>query len=299
MSDITFFTPSYRNDLERLILLRKSINRFYSGHAKHIISVPRHDFNVFKQALESDIFRGECQLIEQQALVDKRFFPSPFYKMVTQAIPTQAWRFERYAGRAGWITQQVVKLSAYEIIPTETIVVIDSDLIFIRNFSDESFLHSNGKILMRHVPEKESAKHRSHITKSREILQVPPGTTEHNYMSSPAIIQKTWLRELARYLESTYHQPWQETLLREPRFSEYSIYGIFVEEILRPKDLIVQTSPLFMIIWDKESFADFIESPERFVSSHPERLCLVVQSNLSIEANSYTTHISKIFEKQV
>lgn len=46
---LTFFTPSYRLDVERFMLLHKSIKRFYQGNAQHIVIVPKEDVPVFKK----------------------------------------------------------------------------------------------------------------------------------------------------------------------------------------------------------------------------------------------------------
>ena len=54
MNEITFWTPSYRNDADRFALLRKSIREFYSDSAKHIVVVPREDISIFKKILKDD-----------------------------------------------------------------------------------------------------------------------------------------------------------------------------------------------------------------------------------------------------
>ena len=39
-----FFTPSYRNDLERLLILRQSVKRFVKESLSHYVIVPKEDF---------------------------------------------------------------------------------------------------------------------------------------------------------------------------------------------------------------------------------------------------------------
>ena len=50
---LTFFTSSYRRDIERFVLLRESIRRFYHGEARHFVVVPREDI-LFGERLACD-----------------------------------------------------------------------------------------------------------------------------------------------------------------------------------------------------------------------------------------------------
>jgi hypothetical protein len=40
MPNLVFVTPSYRGDIDRFALLRRTITKFYKGDAQHIVLVP-------------------------------------------------------------------------------------------------------------------------------------------------------------------------------------------------------------------------------------------------------------------
>lgn len=280
---LTYFSPSYRNDLERMVLLRKSFKRFYEGEGSHIIAVPKKDLSLFQEVLSED----GCVLITQESLVDKIYYPKAWYSLVSSLFPSQAWRFSRFGGKSGWVIQQIAKLMAPGLAPSGTAIVLDSDLFFLRPFSDATFLRSSGRMLVKNFPETESGKHRKHIANSRLLLGLPEGPTDHHYMSSPAILHAEWVAALFEYLESRYHAKWQEVLYHQNTLSEYSIYGTFVEEVLRPEDLIVYDHSFNHMLWDNTSFKEFFDSAEERIADNPEKICAVIQSAIGVTADEY------------
>lgn len=287
-----FFTPSYRNDLDRLLLMRKSIRRFYRGFARHVIAVPSEDVEIFRCALRAD----NCQIIAQQSLVQSEFYPSRGYNTFRKLFPKQAWRMKRFAGKGGWIIQQVAKLMAAELVKNGPIVILDSDLFFIRPFDDLDLFPLDGRLLVRIIPDTESGKHRKHIANSRKLLGLNEGSTEHHYMSCPAILYAEWIRKLMIHIESLWGKPWQLVLYEQETISEYSIYGIFVEEVLRPHDLIIRTQSYNHMLWDSRSYADFFGDVEGNIMRKPEKICVVAQSALNIPAIEYANTLKSLLE---
>lgn len=290
---ILFFTPSYRNDLDRVVLLRRSMRKFYSGTANHVVAVPESDLTLFRNALRDD----HCTLVSQQSLVDRRFFPTTLYSLINRYAPTQAWRFARRAGRGGWIIQQIAKLNAKSLLERGSIIVLDSDLFFFRNFGDSDFHSGQHKILVRETPTTESGKHRRHMSNARKLLRLPEGSTEHHYMSCPAILQAEWLQEMCRYLERNRGKPWQDIFLEEETMSEYSIYGVFVEEILKPSDLAIRDRSFNHMLWDEHSYSRFFADPHTVLAEDPSKLCVVVQSNMKVSTNEYRRHIETLLSQ--
>lgn len=287
-----FFTPSYRNDLDRLMLMRKSIRSFYQGTARHVIAVPREDFRLFTAALKGD----QCEIITQQSLVRPEFFPATGYRTLSKYFPNQAWRLNRFAGRGGWIIQQIAKLMAAEMVQNGPIVILDSDLCFVRPFGDSDLIPSTGRLLVRITPETESGRHRKHIAHSRKLLGLPEGSTEHHYMSCPAILYAEWVNELMKYIEAQRGKPWQTVLHEQKTLSEYSIYGVFVEEILKPSDLIIRDYSYNHMLWDMASFKGFFDDVEAALVREPQKICVVVQSALKITTNDYADTLGSLLD---
>jgi hypothetical protein len=276
-------------DIERLLLLRKSIKRFYQGLAAHVVAVPKQDVVLFKSYFDGD----DIVILTQNDFVERCFYASRWYTFVSRVAPGQAWRFSSHVGRPGWVIQQIVKLSIPEMIPIGPVVVLDSDIVFLRKFDDSDLgVSGNKRVLTRIEPESETAKQRMHIEKSRQILGLPPGSTDHHYMSWPAILYPDWVSAMRRHLEKINRKPWQKVLYEAGSISEYSLYGIFLEEVLKPENLLINKEPFNFIIWDRASFEDLIY--KRF-SLEEKYLCITVQSNLGVPVGEYVNAVKSLW----
>ena len=295
MEELTFFTPSYRGDIERFVLLRESIRRFYHGAAHHIVAVPREDVALFKKVLEGD----NVEIVKQNNFVASYFYPRKWYPLLKRAIPNQIWRFEAYAGRLGWIIQQIVKLSLPEIVHDRAIAILDSDIVFIRTFDNSDLgVVSDKRILVRDEPTTESGKHRKYMEKARSLLGLSPGSTEHHYMAYPAIWYTDWVKELRKYIESIHEKPWQRVLYEANTISEYQLYGVFIEEILKPFNLRIRLKPFHYGIWDHNDFKRFMLG-ELVINErdfHNKPLCVVLQSNLKMPVDESRKRIESLWD---
>src|SRR5208282_3734454 len=87
--ELTFFSPSFRADLDRFALLRRSIRRFEPSPIRHIVAVPAEDLSLFRKRLAGD---SEVVLVTQQELVPSYFYPKAWYRVLQRVLPSQAWR---------------------------------------------------------------------------------------------------------------------------------------------------------------------------------------------------------------
>jgi hypothetical protein len=281
-----FFTPSYRNDLERLLILRQSIKLFIKESLRHYVIVPKNDFDIFKKSFADD---NDVMILKQEDFVPKYFYPTYLYSSIKKLCPNQTWRFNKIAGRPGWIIQQIVKLCIPEIISEDVAIILDSDVLFIKPVSIyETFHNTTHKSLTRIHLSVGSAMHSEYVSRSRVILKLPVGNANLHYMSWPAIWYKDWVVELQEYLFCLYKSSWQEVLYKANIFSEYNLYGIFIEEVLKPKNLSIIDYPLYTGIWHKEDFNRLIKSD---LSVQDQTLCVVIQSNMGIPVNQYKEKI--------
>jgi hypothetical protein len=288
-----FFTPSYRNDIERVEILRQSINHFVKESLIHYVVVPKQDFFLFKKRFSNE---ETVIILKQNDFVNSQFYATKLHSLVNYFLPSQSWRLSNIAGRPGWIVQQIVKLSIPDIVQEDAAIILDSDMFFIKHFSIyDIFPQSIGRVLARRHPLTESGMHRKHITKAREILKLPHGDTSFHYNSTfPAIWYKDYIVQLQAYLTQTYNQPWQNSLFEAGIISEYNLYGIYIEEIVKPINLKLIKQVLEIGMWEKKDF-------ERFISDDfqvdKEKFCIVVQSNLGLSVNEYQQQINNFLDK--
>ena len=294
----TFFSPSYIGDLERMVWLRRSIEAFQETQTRHVIAVPKQDLSAFQNALGRS---GEIELICQEDLVDPGFYPDVLYRLTKKLAPGQAWRLDARSGKSGWIIQQIAKLSSNRLIEDGPIIFLDSDIFFFRRFSfeDDLGLHDGKRIMVRINPEDESAKHRHHIANSRRFFELPKGQTDTTYMASPAIWHPDWLSQMQQHIERLKGKPWQKALLEvDFNISEYTLYGVFIDEVLKPLHLTVRDRSFDLIAWDRASF-DALRS--EVLSGRPlpaDKLTLCLQSNLRIPASEYEDMLNVILNQE-
>lgn len=287
-----FFTPSYRNDLERLKILRLSVKRFVKESLIHYVIVPKEDFYLFKEKFSDD---NLVIVLKENDFIKKQFYPSKLYSFVNKVLPNQSWRFNKSAGRPGWIIQQIVKLSIPDIVKEDLVIILDSDMFFIKPCSIFQIVpQSNGRILIRSHPSSEAAMQREFMSISRDILKIPPGNTDFHYVSWPVIWYKDLVLQFQEYLSNTYNRHWQNVLHDAGGvLSEFCLYGIYVEEVLKLKNLDIISKPLHVGIWDKQDFQRFLSDD---FSIDDDIFFIVVQSNLEIEVNEYYQKINSFFK---
>lgn len=292
-----FFTPSYRGDLERVRMLRKSIRHFAHEKLKHYVIVPQEDFDIFRTALSDD---DGVVLLKQNDYIDAMFYQGSLYRFIKSILPSsQHWRLSRYEGRPGWILQQIIKLSIPDILADEdAALVLDSDVFFIKPFSVQDLVGSAevDRVLVRLQPTDESAMHRDYMAKAREILALPVGETNFHYMSYPFVYYKDWGRSLLAYIEQKHDVSWQRVLFNAIWFSEYCTYGIYIEEILMPDRLRIIEKPFYTGIWDRQDFDAFIEGKLNY---NENTFCIVVQSNLSISPKNYSDYLERFLASSI
>jgi len=287
-----FFTPSYRNDIERVEILRQSINHFVKESLNHYVVVPKQDVVLFKKRFANE---KTVIILKQNDFVNSQFYATKLYSLVNYFLPSQSWRLSKFAGRPGWIAQQIVKLNIPNIVQEDAAIILDSDMFFIKHLSIFDIVtHSNNRVLVRINPLTESGMHRKHISNAREILNIPQDDTNFHYMSWPVVWYKDYIAQLQEYLLQIHNQPWQASLFEAGIISEYSIYGIYLEEVLKPKNLKLIEKPLSIGIWLKEDFQKFISDD---FTVDKDIYCLVVQSNLGISVTEYRQKINKFLEK--
>lgn len=295
MTRASFFTPSYIGDLERAIWMRRSIRAFFRGKADHIMAVPHRDLPDFRKHLGHE---PDLTLVAQEELVDRCFYPDRLHQLIARIAPGQLWRFDKHAGRPGWITQQIVKLNSPSLVQDGAIIFVDSDLFFFKPFDLDTLGISHGRILVRRMPKSEGAQHPHHIVKAREVLSLPNGLgTEHAYMASPAIWYTDWVRQLHRYMEQRAGKPWQQTLYDAGHISEYTLYGVYLEEVLKPAGLTIRDRRFNLMAWDRESFLRLKTDLFQTGFQADEYISLVFQSNAGIPTAEYEDLLRLILDR--
>ena len=216
-------TPSYAPDFERCKLLVESVERCLLSDTKQYIIVDRRDVNLFKPLTSSKV-----HLLIVEDIIPPWIFKVPVFNGWWMSLRTLPVR--------NWMLQQLVKLSVCDAIDEEVLVFCDSDNAFIRPFDIKSCLMKANDLALLKV-DLNNKDTQSWINTSKKILGIedktfPPST----YVSNMISWYKPNILKMREHIEETHGTHWIQCICRYKNFSEYMLYGIFVDHILGLKE---------------------------------------------------------------
>ncbi|MFO0953739.1 MAG: DUF6492 family protein [Isosphaeraceae bacterium] len=275
-------TPSYGPDFERCRLLCESVERFVGGDYRHYLVVDDRDRPLFRK-LEGP--RTEVLTVEEVMPWWLRRLPC-----------ARRWWFSfKTPPVRNWILQQLVKLSVGEFIDADNYVFIDSDVAVVRPFEVEA-LSPGGRLRLFRV--EGVARKMPHINwhrTSARLLGLP--MTDYfgaTYIGNLITWRRENLRALYRRIEEVHGRPWLETVARQWHLSEYILYGIFVEHVLKGDSGQVFTDlPLAHISWDYTLNSD-AEIAQFFSEVKPYHVAVMVSSKQRVDVGRYLEHLPKL-----
>jgi hypothetical protein len=223
MARMTVLTPSYAPDLPLCAALNASVLRHSPDSVGHLIVVPRRDRPLF------DRLAGPRTTIRSVGEFVPRWMP---------AVPgANAWLNLRrpFPPVRGWIMQQIVKLAAAAESSADVVLLADSDVEFIRPFTPGMFVRTGvvrffrepGSVddrLPRHV-----IWHRNARTLLGLAAAAPPFD---DYIASMIACDPRLVRRMLQRVTTVTGRPWAEAIATQLHFSEWILYGVFVDEIL-------------------------------------------------------------------
>lgn len=243
MTRLAVVTPSFAPDAELCADLHRSVLDHSPASVHHHIVVPRRDLRLFRR-----LTGPRTHLHCEQDLLPRWFVRAPSTRYtINLARPFPPVR--------GWILQQVLKLAAVAASDADVVLLVDSDIEFVRPFGAETFAR-NGVVRLYRKPGEVDERLPRHVIwhrAARVLLGLPPQEPPYpDYVSSllawdPAIVR----RMLAR-IEETTGQPWPTAVARQLHLSEWTLYGVYVDGMLgSPANSFTSDDPLCHAYWDE------------------------------------------------
>ena len=131
MNSVALLTPTYGRDLELCTLLCESVDRHVIAFSKHYLLVPDCDLPLFAHlASERRI------VIPASAYLPDWLRPLP---RIIQRKRRQFWWSLRAKPVSGWHVQQFLKIAATISLPHQRYCILDSDVVFFRDFDLSRF----------------------------------------------------------------------------------------------------------------------------------------------------------------
>lgn len=240
--NLVIYCKTYRNDISRVAKLFDSIERFNKDNIPVYISCPSAD----KEMLQRTIGETGYTFITDEEI----FKPS-----VTVA---------------GWENQMLVKLNAFNKIPSENILIIDSDAFFITDFYEGDFIayddvpytiiHENIQVAEYETFLKNGDYNNTGYAKAvRAYRELFGGKSNRIYDYGPN--PHLWNRKVLEHFKENYLQKYGMTMesfclaMKEQygiHFRETLTYG---EYLLTTKVIdIIPCGPLFKVYHWKEMY---------------------------------------------
>jgi Family of unknown function (DUF6492) len=228
MNPVALLTPTYGRDLELCTLLCESVDRHVTSFSKHYLLVPDCDLPLFSH------FESE----RRSVLAASKFLPEWLRPLprVVQRKRRQYWWSLRTRPVSGWHVQQFLKIEATISLPYQRYCILDSDIVFFRDFDLSRFEYPNSIPLLE-MPNEVTAdqpRHSRWVETSHRLLGFPaPRLPASDFIGHIIFWDQQTTRAMAAKIEQVTKLDWVEALCQTREFSEYMLYGYFVRNDAR------------------------------------------------------------------
>jgi hypothetical protein len=224
MNQVALLTPTYGRDLELCSLLCESVDHHVRSFSKHYLLVPDSDLPLFAR------FESEHRTV----LVASQFLPTWLRPLphFLQRKRRQYWWSLRAKPASGWHVQQILKIAAAIALPHQRYCILDSDVVFFRDFDLSRFEHPNSIPLLSIPNEITSSKiwHARWVETSHQLLGLPtPPLPASDFIGHIMFWDQQTTHAMASKIEAVTRLDWIDALCRTREFSEYMLYGYFVQ----------------------------------------------------------------------
>jgi hypothetical protein len=283
-------TPSYRNDFHLFADLHKSILSKMRESVQHYVLVPARDVGIF------EVLTGpRCVIVPEESLYPRNYhsvnwinnilglFPGfPSHAMIS-AINTRRLALPV----RGWIMQQALKIEMCRRLEADTVLLVDSDVELVRPLDESMLTVGDHARLYRRSTEVDERLpiHMQWHEISRKLLGLaPPNFPAPDYVSSFCVWEPRVVRALVERIERNMKQPWMDAVTGGRTLSEWTIYGVFVEEILGFDAEIFTETSLCHSYWDNIPLTE--KSAIEFASQiGPNDVAVLIQSKSKTPRN--------------
>ena len=274
MTRLVVITPSYRPDFELCVDLNRSVLAFAPESVEHHILVPKADFRLFARSLAGPRTHVRCR---------EELLPASLVRLpLTDFLLNFRWPFVPVRG---WVEQQLVKLAAASACTEDVVLIVDSDVQFLRPFDAQTFTR-NGAVRFYRLPNGVNAGLPYHVrwhAGARSLMGLPPRSPPHaDYISSMVACNPAVIRQMLARVESSTGRPWTQAIAGQFHFSEWTLYGVFMEELAGSDvNSFVSDQPLCMGDWSTAFSKD--EADEFLAKLPPTDIAAMISSKAGTE----------------
>ena len=226
-------TPTYHLDYEQFKLMCESMDDFVEGNWHHYVVVSNADYEMFAP------FNGPHRTV----IENTKILP-PWLRYIGKLgrVRSGSFYFSWRTGPVfGWHIQQIVKLSMASFVKEDLMMLVDSDLFFIKPFKLNSLI-KNGRLPFMKSPtsyrdRKQQAP--AFLERAKKTLGLPDSTPSYDYANNIVFWRRQTAIELCDFIAKKHGKHWVAALSGFHAISEGSLYGLFVDYVKKDDESYV------------------------------------------------------------
>lgn len=280
-STLVLLTCSMARDRELFALLARSVDELVDPAIPHRVVVPRRDLAAFRP------FSGpRREILAQEEVL-------PFATVRIPALPRAAARLSQtfrrpfYLDRRlrmirGWILQQALKIEMSRRAAEDLVLHVDSDVFFVRPVAPRDVFRDGRMPFFRATGRTGNPLHGAWTEAAARLLGLRlPADYPSHYIENCVPWQAQAVRALIRRIEETHGRAWYDVLLGEKTFSEYYLYGLFLDEIHGTGGLYTEQADLCRSYWPKDERAA-VDEAGLLAGLQPHHVAVALQSTIPL-----------------
>ena len=283
MNTTALITPSWLPDIERCRQLIVSAEDHTEGFTGHFVLVDAQDEKAFR-----NIAGSQVEIVVKESLLPTWLHQS--------SLNRKWWWSLRAFPVRGWILQQVTKIAITQVLDADACCFVDSDTQFVRPFLADSLWQGDSLKFFRN-------ERKPHFHKSKRYRnwygfaakQFGLGgelQLDGSYIAQLTTMRKDCVGEMLAQIEQHHQRDWMDVLLRSVDFSEFILYGVFIDACTEDNRHEADAKGFCHSSWlyDIESEADI----EQFVKNiDPAHVAVHLQSNLNLDSDALAKALAK------
>ena len=274
-------TASYAPDFERCRLLCETMDQRVTGAARHYLLVVHKDTKLFRQ-LEGP----------RRVVIDERdLLPSwlkPYWDP-TSRFRRRVWLSLKTPPLRGWHVQQLRRIAIAGEVSEDVLVFCDSDVAFVKPFDLSAFAKDGDVRLFRRDGGLVHAEGPEHVIWHRNAAAVlgiaAPEVSPHDYISTLIAWRRQTVVDMCRQVERVTGRNWIEGIARDRRFSECTLYGRYVDEVIGGAGHFHGDEEFCRVQWSGEPHSD-AEMRDFLATMSPEQVAVGMQSFIGTDIGS-------------
>ncbi|GBF81471.1 DUF6492 family protein [Aphanothece sacrum] len=279
-------TLSYSPDFERCELLSWSIEKSVNSDYTHYIIVDKKDLTLFNK-----LKKRNTEIIAVESILPWWIKKIPGLK--------NGWISFKSLPVRNWIIQQITKIAVSEYLEQDVLVFIDSDVAFVRKFDLNTFIRGDKVRLFKPVNQRKTT---DSFTSWYETASNILGLTPQNYPDGYIGNLITWKREnvlkMHQRIEQITRRSYIEVLCNQSKLSEYVLYGVFVDYILKEKaEHFYDQTSICQEYWKTDNLEDE-ELGKFFTGLLPSQVSVMISAKAKISVKRYEKLLKSVDKNQ-